>query len=53
MNDLLGAMGVIDKVTHCDEGVTKSFGGCDSFVCIQTEHALQQVYKLPSISFLC
>lgn len=45
-------MGVIHKVAHCDEGVTQSFCRCDPFVSIQTEHPLQEIYKLSSISFL-
>lgn len=49
---LLGAMGIIHKVAHGDKGVTKSFCGSDSFVCVQAEHPLQQVYKLSSVSFL-
>lgn len=52
MTHLLRAVGIIHKVTHCDKRVTQSFCGCDPFVCIQTEHTLQEVYKLPSISFL-
>ena len=49
---LLRAVGIIHKVAHCDEGVTQSFGWCDPFVGIQTEHTFQEVYKLSSISFL-
>lgn len=45
-------MGIIHKVAHGDKGVTKSFCGSDSFVCVQAEHPLQQVYKLSSVSFL-
>lgn len=49
---LLGAVGIIHEVAHCDEGVTQSFCGCDPFVGVQTQHPLQEVDKLPSISFL-
>lgn len=52
MTHLLGAVGIIHEVTHCDKGMTQSFCGCDPFVGIQTEHTLQEVYKLSSISFL-
>lgn len=49
---LLGAVGIVHEVAHCDKGVTQSFCGCDPFVGVQTEHPLQEVYKLSSISFL-
>lgn len=52
MTHLLGAVRIIHEVTHCDKGVTQSFCGCDPFVGIQTQHTLQEVYKLSSISFL-
>lgn len=45
-------MRIIHKVTHGDEGVTQSFCGSDSFVCVQAEHPLQQVYELSSVGFL-
>lgn len=49
---LLGAMRIIHKVTHGDKGVTQSFCGSDSFVCVQAKHPLEQVYKFSSVSFL-
>lgn len=49
---LLGAMRIIHKVTHGDKGVAQSFCGSDSFICVQTEHPLQQVYELSSVGFL-
>ncbi len=52
IKDLLGAVGIIHEVAHCDKGVTQSFCRRDPFVGIQTEHPLQEVYKLSSISFL-
>lgn len=49
---LLRAVGIIHEVAHCDKRVAEGFCRCDSFVCIQAEHPLQEVYKLSSIGLL-
>lgn len=52
LRNLLGAVGIIHQVTHCNKRVTESFRGRDPFVGIKAEHALQEVYKLSSVGFL-
>lgn len=52
LRNLLGAVGIIHQVTHCNKRVTKSFSGRDPFVSVQAEHAFQEVYKLSSICLL-
>lgn len=49
---VLGTVRIIHKVTHGHKGVTQSFRGSDSLVCVQAEHPLQQVNELSSVSFL-
>lgn len=52
MTLLLGTVGIINKVTQCDKGVSQSFCRRDPFIGIQAKHPFQEVYKLSSISFL-
>lgn len=52
LRNLLGAVWIIHQVTHGNKRVAESFGGRDSFVGVEAEHALQEVYKLPSVGLL-
>lgn len=52
VRNLLGAVGIIHQVTHCNKRVAESFSGRDPLVGVQAEHALQKVYKLSSVGLL-
>lgn len=50
---LLIAVWEIQKMGHCNEWMVQSLQRSNSLICINSQHFLQQINVLPSVSLLC